>query len=130
MTAPFTANIDKAADVAIPSEGQLKGRLEGLNLHNCREFTIYPPIPGFAVPCSFPEAMYDEVHQAVNKNVTVFGILSFKPGKALPERVQVKRIEINPDDKDLPKLSDFRGTWAGGTDGLTTVEFLRTLRDG
>src|ERR1700690_2864041 len=93
MMAPFIANIDKAVDVGIPSEGHVKGRLESLNLHNCREFTIYPSIPGFSIPCSFPEALYDEVHRAVNKNVTVFGILSFRPDRAIPERVQVKRIE-------------------------------------
>lgn len=127
LTTQFIANIDKITGVAIPSEGFVKGRLERLNLHNRSFFTIFPPIPGFSIACHFSDEMYEQVYQGINKNVTVFGLLSFRPDRAIPEQVQVKSIEINPEDRDLPQLSAMRGTWS--TDGLSAVEFLRALRD-
>lgn len=129
ITSRFIANIDDLVGATIPSEGSVKGRLERLNVHNRFEFVIYPPIPGYSVTCTFRDELYEQIHQAVRKNVTVNGTLHYRPGRPFPDRVQVKSIEVHPPDEQLPKLADLRGAWKGCLGGHSSVEFIQANRD-
>jgi hypothetical protein len=129
LTSEYVANIDKILNTTIPSDGSVTGRLERLNIHNRREFALYPPITGFSVTCSFPDDMFPQVQAAIRKNVTVHGKLVFRPDSPFPERVQVRSIEIHPPDAELPTLRSLRGMLRGALDGATVVSFLKARRD-
>lgn len=129
LTTQYLATIDKIIGGAIPSEGTVTGRLERLNLHNRNEFALYAPVGGFSVTCSFPEEMLENVKAAIRKIVTVSGRLFFRPDSPFPERVQVRAIEVHPPDAELPTLASLRGLMPDATGGLSSVEFLRTVRD-
>ena len=129
VTSRFIANIDELVGTTIPSEGSVKGRLERLNVHNRFEFVIYPPIPGYSVTCIFRDDLYEQIHQAVRRNVSVSGTLHFRPGRPFPDRVQVKSIEVHPPDDKLPKLADLKGMWKGSIGDQDTVAFVQAKRD-
>jgi hypothetical protein len=129
ITTNFLANVDVLIGASIPSEGSVSGRLERLNLHEKKEFALYPPIEGFVVVCVFPDELTDKVIAAINRTVTVHGRLIFRPDSPFPERVQVRSLEIHPSDDELPRLSELRGLLRGGIGNQTAVEFLNTIRD-
>jgi len=129
ITNQYVANIDSILGAPIRSEGSVSGFLEGLNLHQKDEFILYPPIPGYRIVCSFPESMFEQVREALRRNVTVTGTLSHHPDRAFPDRVQVRQLEIQPPNDQLPKLRELKGILRGGTGGLSAVEFVRALRD-
>jgi hypothetical protein len=129
VTTRFIANIDELIGALVPSAGSVKGRLERLNLHNRCEFVIYPPISGYSVRCTFTDDLFDKIHEAIRRNVTVYGTLHFRPGRPFPDQVEVKSIEIHPPDEELPKLADLRGTWKGSTGDLGVVDSIQANRD-
>ena len=114
---------------AIPSQGSVKGRLERLNVYNRFEFVIYPPIPGYSVRCVFTDDLFDTIHKAIRRTVTVYGVLHYRPDRPFPDWVQVKSLEVHPADDQLPKLADLRGAWKGCTGGLSALEFVQANRD-
>lgn len=129
LTSQYLANIDKILRSSIRSEGAVSGLLEKLNVHNRNEFVLFPPVLGAQVACTFPEELFEHVRAAIKRNVTVSGTLFYHPNKPFPELVHVRELEIHPPDEELPKLGELRGLFAGCTNGLSAVEFVRALRD-
>lgn len=129
LTYSFDATIDRIIGTTIPSEGTVTGRLEGLLLHDTREFYLYPPITGYRIRCQFEESLYEDVYGAMRKTVTVSGTLHFRPGKPFPDVVQAKKIDVHPADDDLPTLAELRGISPECTGPMTAVAFVRALRD-
>jgi hypothetical protein len=129
VTSQYVANIDKILGNSVRSEGAVSGLLERLNVHNRNEFALFPPVLGAQVVCSFPDEMFEQVRSGIKRNVTVSGTLFYHPDKPFPERVHVRELEIHPPDDELPKLGELRGLFAGSTNGVTAVEFVRALRD-
>lgn len=129
LSLQFAANIDKILTTAIESEGFITGRLERVNLHNKREFVLYPSVSGTRVVCDFEETLFEDVRRGLKRNVRVSGTMSFHPERAFPERVRVKSLEILPDDSELPKLADLKGMSPEATGELSSVEFVRKIRD-
>ncbi|MBI1901815.1 MAG: hypothetical protein HYS13_11980 [Planctomycetia bacterium] len=128
LTAKYVAQLELILGSAIPSKGQLSGRLERLNVHDRYEFVLFPAA-GPRVVCIFDEAMFEEVRNAIKRMVTVSGTLYFQPDRPLPDRVRVDKMEIHPPDDELPKLRDLRATSPNCTGKLTAVDFVRALRD-
>ncbi len=130
---PVTPAIDEAIDEilerSLTSHGSVSGLLERVNLHNKREFFIYPPIPDRNVKCLFAHDQFDDVRMALGRQVTVYGELSYEPGQVLPYKARVARIERHPPDEELPSLSSLRGIAPDCTGELDSVEFVRRLRD-
>jgi hypothetical protein len=110
--------------------GAVKGRLERLNLHDHNEFTLYPPIPGYSITCEFPEELFDKVHLAIRRSVTVYGKLTFKQKGPYPERVVVHSLEIHPVDSELPSLQSLRGLLLDPTNGVKTADLNGASRNG
>jgi hypothetical protein len=130
LTTRYLSNIDTLLRGETKSKGTVKGRIERLNVHERHEFTLYPPIAGYSVQCIFPDELFETVHQAIKRTITVSGMMYYKRDNPYPERVQVESIEIHPDDKDLPTGRSLRGTMPNATEGKTTTEFVTALRNG
>ena len=129
LTREFAANIDKFLGETFTSEGSITGTIEGLNVHNRFECTLYEQADGQRVSCTFPKELVDIVLSAIRKRVMVFGLQSFRPDRAVPHQVRIESIEILPSDEELPTLEEVRalGTWDTG--GKSAVDFVRSLRD-
>jgi hypothetical protein len=129
VTTSFIAHIDRLLAEPISSQGSVTGMLDRINVHNKNEFTLFATIARVPVACTFPDELFVKVREGIKRNVTVYGKVTPRRDSASPERVQVAEIEIHPDDNDLPKLSDLRGSLRGGTEGKSVTEFVRALRD-
>ncbi|MGH7138507.1 MAG: hypothetical protein ACREHD_22380, partial [Pirellulales bacterium] len=77
ITPQYTANADKILRSGTVQEGTVTGLLEKVNVHHRCQFVLYPPIPGYAVTCDFPENMLPEVGKAIKRNVTVRGSMRY-----------------------------------------------------
>lgn len=109
------------------SHGSVTGRLERLNVHaGKREFWLWPALHGARIPCTFPEALLPLVREAVQRTVTVWGILHYRLDRPYPERASVRELEIHP--RELATLSEMRGI-ARLSQGRESVAAVRTLRD-
>jgi len=129
LTTQFEANIEAILSKSIPSEGSVSGFLERVNVHDRYEFVLYPPIPGYRITCIFPESMLAQVRDAIKGNVTVLGSLHFQPDSPFPHRVHVAKMELHPLDTELPTLSELKGMAPDCTGGLSSVDFVRAIRD-
>jgi hypothetical protein len=129
LTTQFEANIEAILTKLIPSEGSVSGFLERVNVHNRYEFVLFPPIPGYRITCKFPESMLGQVRDALKRNVTVSGSLHFQPESPFPHRVHVTKMELHPPDTELPTLSELKGMAPDCTRGLSSIDFLRAIRD-
>ena len=130
LTEKFSKSLDHLLKEHSSYEGSVTGLLERINVHNDRnEFVLYPAVPGRQVVCVFPETMLEQVRAGMKRNVTVTGTLFYQPNNPVPTRVNAKQIEIHPADAELPTLFDVResGTW--DTEGMSALEFVRSLRD-
>ena len=101
LTSDYVASIDRILGSAIPSNGQVTGRLERLNVHDRYEFVLFP-VAGTRIVCAFDQSILEQVRTGIKRTVTVSGILYFQPDKPLPDRVRVEKMEIHPADEDLP----------------------------
>ena len=128
LTSDFVASIERILGSAIPSEGQVTGRLERLNVHDRYEFVLFP-VAGTRIVCAFDQAMLEQVRMGIKRTVTVSGTLFFQPDKPLPDRVRVQAMEIHPADEELPRLKDLKGIARRCTGKMTSVEFVRAIRD-
>lgn len=123
---------EKVTDIIGPDEiveGSLTGMLEWLNIHNNNNtFHIYPITGPTKVNCHFTKEWRDTVINGIDKNVTVYGELRYKKRENFPYAVNVRHIEIHPDDSELPTLGSLRGMMVNQT-GLGAADFIRSLRD-
>jgi hypothetical protein len=130
ITSQFVANIDKLLDTTPRSYGCVTGVLERLNLHDKREFSLYPAVGGVSILCTFPEEIWAHVHDGTRRTVTVFGEQFFDPGKSHPTRVRVERIDIHPDEDELPGKDELFGILSpDAMNGMSSVDFVNSLRD-
>jgi hypothetical protein len=127
LTSRYATNVRAALEHSQSELGSVSGRLEAVNVHGQRTFTLYPPVANERVECQFQQSQITNVLKAVSKHVTVFGTLRYRRGKAFPSRVKVDEFVVNPDDKDLPTLlepddvaraskSNRKSTWWDGDD--------------
>jgi hypothetical protein len=109
VTAHFADHVYALLQPDSTALGSITGRLEAISLHNESKFTLYPPVEGEDVDCIFQRSDLENVLQAVDHNVTVYGTLHFSKAKSFPVRVDVDDWEVLPDPDALPTLLDLRG---------------------
>jgi hypothetical protein len=59
----------------------------------------------------------------------VMGTLHYRQGQYFPQSIDVSDIQLLPSDNELPALSTLRGIAPNATDGMTSEDFVRKLRD-
>ena len=129
ITPAFAVNLDKIVGATLPSETFVSGRVDRVNVHERLEFVLYPPIGGVAITCLFDEELLPKVRRALRRNATVHGKFYFRENSAYPDRAVAHSLDIHPDDDDLPTLGSLRGIAPGLTGELSSVDFVRALRD-
>jgi tetrahydromethanopterin S-methyltransferase subunit G len=123
---------EKVVDIIGPDEiieGSMSGMLEWLNLHNTHTFHIYPEVGPKKLNCNFHKDLRSTVISAIDKHVRVYGELRYKKRDKYPYAINVKEIEILPDENELPTLASLRGISVNQT-GMDANALVRWLRDG
>jgi hypothetical protein len=123
---------NKVSEIIGPDEiveGSISGMLEWLNLHNTSIFHVYPVIGPKKVICNFPKRLKEKVKSAIDSHVEVYGELRYKKWGNFPYAMNVSELEILPPDNELPTLFDLRGVAPDATGGMSSVEFVRAIRD-
>jgi len=89
--------------------GTIEGRLETIaDRDGSLQFLIRDVMLGQKVRCYFPEELLPEVFDKFRKRVEVSGIIKYrKNGVAV--NIEVDRIDVLPDDSELPTAEDVRG---------------------
>lgn len=114
-------------DLPRPAElrviGSVTGRLEGLNVHQRLQASLWNELDRRRVLVTFPETAYAVVHAALRKRVEVFGVL-VEDADGRPLRVRLEELEVLTGDDELPTLSSLFGTMPELTAGLSAEEHL------
>lgn len=110
------------------SEGSVLGALEMINLHNAPRFAIFQPIGNRKITCNFPADLKGNVIAALEQYVKVTGTLHFKKWDPRPHAIDAKAIEVYPDEKTLPQITDLAGLNPDIVDGMASEEFLAAAR--
>ena len=131
ITDDIVYTIDKAISGEFKNEGSMSGLLEAINIHGGRnKFTIYPLAGPHRVVCHFPGSQLVEAISAINRHVSVQGTFKYRSKAFHPFEVEVKEMEVFPDDDELPSLSSLRGIAPNATGDIDSVKFVRELRNG
>lgn len=125
----FRHTIRKLLEGGTVSMGSVTGRLERVNVHDRSEFLLYTPVGTAYVRCRFPSRLLDDVRKAIKRNVTVHGSLRSMRGRDVTMFAEVERLEIHPDDHELPTLASLRGVAARYRPRRGVVAAIRALRD-
>ena len=110
------------------SWGTVRGHVERYNTHGkARYFVLYPRLGG-SVRCEFSKNLIDQAAASVERNISVTGLMKYRPGHYIPYRCTVEKIEIHEPDDQLPELQ--LGVFPNITGEMTTFEYLQEIRDG
>ena len=102
--------IDKILGPDEYEEGSVVGMLHQLNLHNKQNtFTVYPTTRQPKVNCYFSDNLRNQVIDAVDHYIEVFGTLRYKRRENFPYAMTAKEIQVYPPEEELPTLWDLRG---------------------
>jgi hypothetical protein len=126
----FEANIITIVGEDSITDGRLDGMLEMINLHRgVNRFSIYPTIGPGKVTCHFSNELSQKAIESVGRHIRVSGKLKLKKIDRYPYGIEVESIEILPADADLPTFADIYGIAPDFTEGLSSVEFIRAIRN-
>jgi hypothetical protein len=110
--------------------GSISGKIEAINFHSPPyRFTIYPLVGPNRVRCVFKQKLKKEALAAIDKYVTVYGRLKYRQRAVYPYEIDVDNIITGPPPDKIAKLSDLKGMAPNITDGLSSEEYIRKLRD-
>jgi hypothetical protein len=124
--------VDRVTTVIGPDtieHGSVTGKLEKINFHNVTRFDIFPAVGARRVSCRFPPDLKQQVKNALDNYVTVYGILRYKQWDAFPYAVDVADIEPHPSNAELPTIMDMRGMAPNATGEQSAEDFVRSIRD-
>jgi len=125
----FKRNVEMLKGPDELSEGSVSGTLEALNFHNTNKFTLYPMLGARKLNGTFDATLRPKVKDAIGNFVTVFGRLRFKAWSQFPHGVMARDIDMHERDNELPTLTELRGTFAGMTGNMSSVAFIRRIRN-
>lgn len=111
------------------AEGSIAGTLDTVKLHNVTTFEVFPVIGPKRVVCHFQPSMKEDVKQALERYVCVYGRLRYKHWDPFPHAIDAVRVDVYPDEEELPRLSEMRGAFPGLTRGVQSVEFVDRVRN-
>lgn len=130
VTKEFKVKMDLEMAPENTHVGFIRGALEYINIHGGKKvFRIYPEIGPNRVTCHFSDDFKEAAIHAVGQFVEVHGIIHYKVVSTFPHQIDVKKLEVLPEEDELPSILDLRGIAPGLTGGLSSEEFAQNLKD-
>lgn len=132
---PLAADWSKKVEDALGPDqyelGSVTGMLQQLNVHGKnRRFTIYPTFGDPELSCKFGKELRDQIVQAVDRYVEVYGTLRYKTGSWYPHAVDATEVKVFPPESQLPTLDELSGIAPNATGGESVEDFVQRVRDG
>lgn len=124
----FRQRVDRVIGPDELTDGSVVGALEMINLHNVQRFAIFQTIRNRKVTCSFQPEIKPTIIAALEKYVRVTGTLHYKKWDQHPHEVDVKTLEVFPDERELPTLLDLAGINPNIVGDQEPEEFLAEAR--
>jgi hypothetical protein len=122
--------IDELLPVKTEAVGSVEGRLEAISIHGSKKFVIYHSITKKAVNCHFDQQrIMDKVLQTLGGRIVVVGEV-FSNAKGEPVKVAVSDFELVEGTGRLPTVAELTGSDPDFTGGLSTEEYVRSIRRG
>jgi hypothetical protein len=109
--------------------GELTGYIDAINVHRDPVFFLYPEAGPTRVRCLFDRSLLDLVRSSLKRFVSVHGLFEYPTGSPFAARVTVDRIEVLPNEDELPSLESLRGSIPGLTGAFDSVAYVRRYRD-
>jgi hypothetical protein len=122
----------KLEDILGPDEityGAISGKVEYVNVHNTRNFRLYPQIGPRWVRGRFSDDLLPEIRRGLNRQVTVFGKLQFKSWDKHPYAIVAQQLDVHELDNELPTFNDLKGIAPDLTGGVRSSDWVRRVRD-
>ena len=107
----------------------VQGVLEAINVHGSNNFTIYPNVGPKQIRCFFNKSLLPTVIDALGKRVEVTGLTKYLKHSYWPYQINVSKMEIYPDEINLPTFDDIKGMCPNLTEGMPSEEYIRKMRD-
>ena len=112
------------------SIGSVKGHIEKMNVHDLnRTFSIYPLTGAKSISCKFEKHLRQQAIDAMGNLARVHGRLTYTQDSLFPVEMNVTAIEVLEDLDNAASFMDLRGVAPELPDGLSSVEFVRNLRN-
>ena len=109
------------------SWGTIKGRVERYNNHGeSNYFWLYTVIGG-SIKCEFADSLKYESAKAVERNISVSGLMTYKPEQPIPYKCKVEKIQYHEPNEQLPELRI--GQFPEISDEQSPSEYIRGIRD-
>ncbi len=127
-----SAHMDQLIPVKYRSLGSAEGTLETISIHRGSRFTIYHSRTKKAIRCDIPaveEQLLNYAKEALGRRVHASGRLE-RNARGEPIRIKAERLRILREREELPTIAELGGKYPDFTGGLTTEEYIRSLRDG
>ena len=110
--------------------GSVEGRLEAISIHGGKKFVIYHSISKKAVNCHFEqEGIMEKVLQSLGSRVIVSGEI-FSNAKGEPVKVAVSGFGLIEGTGRIPTVAELTGSDPDFTGGLSTEDYIRSIRRG
>lgn len=111
------------------SNGELKGELGQITVHGTKtEFAIYDQLTDRRIPCKFSAEEIDEITELLTKMIVVSGRIKYDNSDR-PLFVDVESWYEMKKQEELASLDEIRESMEPLPDGMSSEEFIRSLRD-
>lgn len=112
------------------AKGYVEGRLQRINTHGDEmHMWIYPWVGPNRIKCRFSKDLIEDAGTALDHWVRAHGIIRYPAYSRHPTFIDVTGIEALPDLAEVPSLADLQGVAEDATEGLSSEDFTRRLRD-
>jgi hypothetical protein len=127
LTHSVAKHVDEVIGPRYTAIGSVEGKLEMISIRRFFKFGITHANTGRTVHCRFPFAMLETIKASLGKRVIASGVVHYN-AQDEPARVDVEWIRILKERNELPSIEDLGGSDPDFTDGLSTEDYLRSLR--
>jgi hypothetical protein len=127
FTPKLATNVDQVIGPRYSTIGAVEGKLEMISIRKFPRFGITHSISGKSVKCRFQPEMLEQVKDALGKRVSAAGIVYYN-AQGDPVRVDVEWIRVLRAKHELPSASEIGGSDPNFTGGLSTEDYMRSLR--
>ncbi len=125
----LAAKAQKYLDKKYFSHGEVKGKIERVNIHDRSDFYLYPEFWSGTVTCHFNEDdLLEKVRTALGKVVIISGLLEFIGTDVNPVAAKVSSVEIQPENYQPPSIDEFFGVAPNISGDMDVVDFVKGLR--
>jgi hypothetical protein len=128
LTANASANVEQLIRVGRESIGSVEGRFETISLRGKPRFVVYHAQTRKAVVCHMDgEKLLEQAKHALGRRVYMAGVVQYNL-RGEPSRVNVERIRVLRERKDLPSPGQLTGIDPAYTGDFSTDGYLRSIR--